>query len=86
MALEAIDLAKAGAVPWDLICPEEHASAGDEDRLGAIASVLHAQHMIDLIATQGTVRERNKLRLIIASGVNRSCEVDVDGDNAIVWC
>ena len=36
MALEAIDLAKAGTVPWDLICPEEHASAGDEDRLMAV--------------------------------------------------
>jgi hypothetical protein len=36
MALEAIDLAKAGAVPWDLICPEEHASTGDEDRLMAV--------------------------------------------------
>jgi hypothetical protein len=36
MALDAIDLAKAGAVPWDLICPEEHASTGDEDRLMAV--------------------------------------------------
>ncbi len=86
MALEAIYLAKAGAVPWDLIGPEEHASAGDEDRLGAIASVLHAQHMIDLIATQRPVWERNELRLIIASGVDRTREVDVDGYHAVVWC
>jgi hypothetical protein len=36
MALEAIDLAKAGAVPGDLIFTEEHASTGDEDRLMAV--------------------------------------------------
>jgi hypothetical protein len=36
MALDAIDLAKAGAVPRDLIGPEEHAGAGDENRLAAI--------------------------------------------------
>ena len=86
MALDAIDFAEARGVPRDFLVAEKHASAGDEDCLGAIASVLHAQHMIDLIATQRPVWERNELRLIIASGVNRSCEVDVDGDNAIVWC
>ena len=36
MALETIDLAKAGAVPRDLIFTEEHAGAGDENRLAAI--------------------------------------------------
>jgi hypothetical protein len=36
MALQAIDLAKARSVPGDLIVPEEHASAGDENRLAAI--------------------------------------------------
>ena len=36
MALEAIDLTKAGAVPRDLIFTEEHASTGDEDRLMAV--------------------------------------------------
>ncbi len=36
MALEAVDLAKAGTVPRDLIGPEEYASAGDEDRLVAV--------------------------------------------------
>jgi len=71
MALEAIDFAKAGGVPRDFLVAEEHASAGDEDRLGAIASVLYAQHMIDLIATQRPVWERNELRLVIASGVDR---------------
>jgi hypothetical protein len=36
MALEAIDFAKARGVPGDLIVPEKHASAGDEDRLMAV--------------------------------------------------
>ena len=71
MALDAIDLAEARGVPRDLIVPEENPGAGDVDRLSAIASVLHAQHMIDLITAQRTVWERNELRLIIASGVNR---------------
>ena len=57
MALEAIDFAKARGVPRDFLVAEKHASAGDEDRLGAIASVLYAQHMIDLIATQRPVWE-----------------------------
>ena len=32
------------------------------------------------------VWEGNELRLIIAPGVDRPGEVDVNGDNAIVWC
>jgi hypothetical protein len=36
MALEAIDFAKAGTVPGDLIFTEENPSAGDENRLAAI--------------------------------------------------
>ena len=86
MALEAIDLAKAGTVPGDLIVPEEHASAGDENRLISICAIDDAVDMVDPITAQGTVRERNELRLVIAAGVDRPGEVDVDGDNAIVWC
>jgi hypothetical protein len=86
MALEAVDLAKAGAVPGDLIGPEEHASACDEDGLMSICALDDALDMVDPIAAQGTVRERNKLRLVIAAWVDRTREVGVDGDNAIVWC
>ena len=46
----------------------------------------NAVDMVDPVAAQGTVRERNELGLIIAPGVDRPGEVDVDGDNAIVWC
>ena len=86
MALEAVDLAKAGTVPGDLIVPEEHASAGDEDGLISICALDDAEDMVDPIAAQGTVRERNELRLIIAAGVYRAGEVGVDGYNAVVWC
>ena len=86
MALEAVDLAKAGTVPGDLIVPEEHASAGDEDGLISICALDDAVDMVDPIAAQGTVRERNELRLIIAAGVYRAGEVGVDGYNAVVWC
>jgi hypothetical protein len=86
MALDAVDLAKAGTVPWDLIVPEEHASAGDENRLVAICVIDSAVDMVDPIAAQGTVREGYELGLIIAPGVDRPGEVDVDGYNAIVWC
>ena len=86
MALEAIDLAKAGTVPGDLIVPEEHASACDENRLVAVCVIDSAVDMVDPIAAQWTVREGNELGLIIAPGVDRPGEVDVDGDNAIVWC
>ena len=86
MALEAIDFAEARGVPWDLLFTEEHASAGDEDCLAAACLIDDAVDMVDPIATQRPVWERNELRLIIASGVNRSREVGVDGDNAIVCC
>jgi hypothetical protein len=84
MALKAIDLAKAGTVPGDLIVPEEHAGAGDENRLAAIVVIDDAVDMVDSVAAQGTVRERNELRLVFASGVDRPGEVGVDGYNAIV--
>ena len=86
MALDVIDLAKAGAVPGDLIVPEEHASAGDVDRLGAACLIEDAVDMVDPVAAKRAVWEGNELRLIIAPGVDRPGEVDVDGDNAIVWC
>ena len=86
MALEAVDLAKAGTVPGDLIVPEEHASAGDKDRLMTVCAIDGAVDMVDPVAAQWTVRERNELGLIIAPGVDRPGEVDVDGDNSIVWC
>ena len=71
MALEAIDFAKAGAVPRDLIFTEEHASACDEDRLMAVCVFDGAVDMVDPVAAQRPVWERNELRLVIASGVNR---------------
>ena len=86
MALEAVDLAKAGTVPGDLIVPEEHASAGDEDGLMSISTIDDAVDMVDAVAAKRTVREGYELGLIIAAGVDRPGEVDVDGDNAIVWC
>ncbi len=86
MALQAVDLAKAGCVPGDLIVPEIDACAGDVDRPGAACLTEDAVDMVDPVAAQGTVREGNELRLIIAAGVDRPGEVDVDGDNAIVWC
>ena len=86
MALDAIDLAKAGGVPWDFLVAEKHASAGDEDCLAAACLIDDAVDMVDPVATQRPVWERNELRLIIASGVYRSREVGVDGDNAIVGC
>ena len=86
MALEAVDLAKAGAVPRDLIVPEEHASAGDVDRLGAACLIEDAVDMVDPVAAKRAIGKGNKLGLIIAAGVDRPGEVDVDGDNAIVWC
>ena len=46
----------------------------------------NAVDMVDPVAAQGTVREGYELGLIIAPGVDRPGEVDVDGYNAIVWC
>jgi hypothetical protein len=86
MALEAVDLAKAGTVPGDLIVPEENPGAGDENCLVAICVIDSAVDMVDPIAAQWTVREGYELGLIIAPGVDRPGEVDVDGYNAIVWC
>ena len=86
MTLEAIDLAKAGTVPRDLICPKEYASASDENRLMCICTIDNPVDMVDPVAAQGTVREGYELGLIIAPGVDRPGEVDVDGYNAIVWC
>ena len=86
MALEAIDLAKARTVPWDLIVPEIDASAGDIDRLGTACLIDDALDMVDPITAQRAVREGNELALVIAPWVDRPGEVDVDGDNAIVWC
>lgn len=86
MALEAIDLAKAGTVPGDLIVPEENPSACDEDGLISICALDDALDMVDPIAAQWTVREGYELGLITAAGVDRPGEVDVDGYNAIVWC
>ena len=86
MALEAVDLAKAGTVPRDLICPKEDASAGDEDGLMTVCAIDGAVDMVDPVAAQGTVREGYELGLIIAPGVDRPGKVDVDGDNAVVWC
>ena len=86
MALQAIDLAKARSVPGDLIVPEENAHAGDVDRLGAACLIEDAVDMVDPVAAQWTVREGYELRLVIAAGVDRPGEIDVDGDNAIVWC
>ena len=86
MALEAVDLAKAGTVPGDLIVPEEHASAGDEDGLISICALDDAVDMVDPIAAQGAVGKGNELGLIIAAGVDWPGEVCVDGDNAVVWC
>ncbi|MBU6171795.1 MAG: hypothetical protein KGQ87_09960 [Verrucomicrobia bacterium] len=86
MAFEAIDLTKAGCVPGDLIGPEENPSAGDEDGLMSICTIDDAVDMVDPIAAQRAVRERNELWLIIAAGVYRAGEVCVDGYNAVVWC
>ena len=86
MALEAIDLAEAGAVPWDLIFTKEDTSACDENRLMTVCAIDGAVDMVDQVAAQGTVREGYELGLIIAPGADRPGEVDVDGDNAIVWC
>lgn len=86
MALDAIDLAKAGTVPRDLIGPKEDASAGDENRLAAIVIIDDSVDMVDPVAAQGAVQERNELRLVFASGIDGPGEVGVDGDNAIVWC
>ncbi len=86
MALQAIDLAKARSVPGDLIVPEEHASACDEDGLMSICTLDDAVDMVDPVAAQGAIGKGSELRLIIAAGVDRPGEVDVDGDNAIVWC
>ena len=86
MALEAVDLAKAGCVPGDLIVPEKHAGAGDEDGLMSICTIDNAVDMVDPVASKRAVWEGNELGLIIAPGVDRPGEVDVDGDNAIVWC
>ena len=57
MALEAVDLAKAGSVPGDLIFPEIDASAGDVDRLATACSIDDAVDMVDPVAAQGTVRK-----------------------------
>lgn len=46
----------------------------------------NAVDMVDPVAAKRAVWEGNELRLIIAPGVDRPGEVDVDGDNAIVWC
>jgi hypothetical protein len=86
MALQAIDLSKAGCIPGDLIFTKEDTGAGDEDGLMSICTIDDAVDMVDPIAAQGTVRERNELRLIIAAGVYRAGEVGVDGYNAVVWC
>ena len=86
MALEAIDLAKARSVPGDLIVPDIDAHAGDVDRLGAACSFENAVDVVDPVAAKRTVGEGNEPRLIIAAGVDRPGEVDVDGDNAIIWC
>ena len=86
MSLEAVDLAKAGTVPGDLIFTEKDASACDEDGLAAACTIDNTVDMVDPIAAQRAVREGYELRLIIAAGVDRPGEVDVDGDNAIVWC
>jgi hypothetical protein len=86
MALEAIDLAKARTVPGDLIVPEIDAHAGDVDRLVATWLIEDAVDVVDPVAAKRTVGEGNELRLVIAPGVDRPGEVDVDGDNAIVWC
>ena len=86
MALEAIDLAKAGAVPRDLIFTEKDASAGDENRLVTICVIDSAVDMVDPIAAQWTVRKGYELGLIIAPGVDRPGKVGVDSYNAIVWC
>ncbi len=86
MTLEAVDLAVAGTVPGDLIVPEENAHAGDVDRLGAACLIEDAVDMVDPVAAQWTVREGYELRLVIAAGVDRPGEIDVDGDNAIIWC
>ncbi len=86
MALEAIDLAEARAVPRDLFFAEKHAGAGNEDRLTAIAPIFHAQYMVDSVTAQWSVRERNEPRLVIASRVYWLGEVGVDGDDTIVCC
>ena len=57
MALDAIDLAKAGTVPRDLIFTEEHAGAGDVDRLAAACLIDNPVDMVDPVAAQWTVRE-----------------------------
>ena len=86
MALEAVDLAKAGTIPGNLIVPEEHASAGDENRLVTICVIDSAVDMVDPIAAQWTVWKGYELGLIIAPGVDRPGKVGVDSYNAVVWC
>ena len=86
MALEAIDLAKAGCVPGDFIFTKEDTGAGDEDGLVSICTIDDAVDMVDPIAAQGAVGKGNELGLIIAAGVDWPGEVCVDGDNAVVWC
>ena len=86
MALEAIDLAKAGAVPGDLIVPEKNPGACDENCLVAGCTIGNTVDMVDPVAAQWTVREGYELGLIIAPGVDRPGEVGVDGDYAIIWC
>ena len=65
---------------------EENAHAGDVDRLGAACLIEDAVDMVDPVAAKRAVWEGNELRLVITPGVDRPGEVDVDGDNAIVWC
>ena len=86
MALDAIDLAKARAVPGDLIVPEIDAHAGDVDRLAAAWLIEDAVDVVDSVAAQGAVWEGYELRLVIAAGVYRPGEVDVDGYDTVVWC
>ena len=86
MALEAIDFAKAGCVPGDLIFTKEDTGAGDVNRLVTAYLIEDAVDMVDPVAAKRAVWEGNELRLIIAPRVDRPGEVDVDGDNAIVWC
>jgi len=86
MALEAIDLAKAGTVPGDLIGPKEDTGAGDENRLVAVRMTDDAVDVVDPVAVKRTVGEGNELWLVIATWVDWPGEVGVDGDNAIVWC
>ena len=86
MALVAIDLAEARAVPWDLIFTEEHAGAGDVDRLAAAWLIKDAVDVVDSVAAQGAVWEGYELRLVIAAGVYRPGEVSVDGYDTVVWC